>query len=293
MNKLKSKDLVPGLPNIKFQNNRLCDACVKGKQIRTSFKTKDVVSTNKALNVLHMDLFGLSRTASLVGNLYALVIVDDFSRYTWTLFLASKNDAYKAFKKLAKVLNNENENNIKQTCSDHGGEFQNAKFDRFCKKHGIIHSYSAPRTPQQNVVVKRNNRSLEELARTMLNESNLPKYFWADAVYTAFYLLNRTLIKPILKKTPYELYKGRKPSISHLRVFGCKCFILNNGKDNMGKFYPKSDEGIHIGYAINGHAYRVYNKRLLTVEESIHVVLNFNWQICLLNLLLKIGFTFY
>jgi len=90
LNKLKSKDLVSGLSNIKFENNRLCDACVKGKQIRTSFKTKDVVSTNKVLDVLHMDLFGPSKPASLTGNFYALVIVDDFSRYAWTLFLASK-----------------------------------------------------------------------------------------------------------------------------------------------------------------------------------------------------------
>jgi len=140
------------------------------------------------------------------------------------------------------------------------------------KKHGIIHSYSAPRTSQQNDVVERKNTSLEELDRIMLNESNIPKYFWADAVYIVSYVLNKTLIRPILKKNPYELYKGRKPNISHLRVFGCKCFILNNGKDNMGKFDPKSDEGIHIGYAINGHAYRVYNRRLLTVEESMHVV---------------------
>ena len=85
-------------------------------------------------------------------------------------------------------------------------------------------------------------------------------------------MLNRTLIRPTLKKTSYELYKGRKPNISHLRVFECKCFIINNGKDNLGKFDPKSDEGIHIGYAINDHAYRVYNRRLLTVEESMHVV---------------------
>jgi len=106
----------------------------------------------------------------------------------------------------------------------------------------------------------------------MLNESKLPKYFWADAVYTAAYVLNRTLIRPILKKTPCELYKGRKPSVSHLRVFGCKCFVLNNGKENMDKFDAKSDEGIHIGYALNGHAYRVFNKRLLIVEESMHVV---------------------
>jgi len=121
-------------------------------------------------------------------------------------------------------------------------------------------------------VVERKNISLEELAITMLDESNLPKYFWVDVVYTASYVLNRTFIKPILKKTPYELYKGRKPNINHLRVFGCKCFVLNNEKDNLGKFDPKSNEGIHIGYAINGHAYKVYNKRLLIVEEYIHVV---------------------
>ena len=88
-------------------------------------------------------------------------------------------------------------------------------------------------TPQQNGVVERKNRSQKELARTMLNESNLSKYFCTDAVYTTFYVLNRTLIRPILNKTPYELYKGRKPNISHLRVFGCKCFILNNSKANL------------------------------------------------------------
>jgi len=272
LNKLKSKDLVSGLSNIKFWNNRLCDACVKGKQIRTSFKSKDIISTKKPLDVLHMDLFGPSRVASLAGNLYALVIVDDYSRYTWTLFLAYKNDAYKAFKKLAKVLQNENGCCVKSIRSDHGGEFQNAKFERFCEKYGIQHSFLAPRTSQQNGVVERKNRSLEELARTMLNESKLLKYFRADAVYAAAYVLNRTLIRPILKKTSYELYKGRKPSVSHLRVFGCKCFVLNNGKDKLGKFDAKSNEGIHIGYALNGHAYRVFNKRFLTVEESMHVV---------------------
>ena len=245
---------------------------MKGKQTRISFKSKDMISTSKPFDVLHMDLFGLSRNASLSENYYALVIVDDFLRYTWNLFLVSKNDVYKAFKKLAKILHNENGYNIKSICIDHGGKFQNAKFDIFCEKHGIIHSYSASRTPQQNSVVERKNRSLEELARTMLNESNLPKYFWADAVYIASYVLNRTLIRPILKKTPYELYRGKKPYISHLKVFGCKYFILNNGKYNMEKCDPNSDGGIHIGCTINGHAYRVYNTSLLTVEESMHVV---------------------
>ena len=92
--------------------------------------------------------------------------------------------------------------------SDHGREFQNERFEHFCEKHCIKHNFSAPRTPQQNGVVERKNRSLEELARTMLNENSLPKYFWADVVNIACYVLNRVLIRPILKKTPYELFKG-------------------------------------------------------------------------------------
>jgi len=231
-----------------------------------------MISTKKPLDVLHMDLFGPSRIASLAGNFYALVIVDDYSRYSWTPFLAYKNDAYKAFKKLAKVLQNENGCCVKSIRSDHGGEFQNAMFERFCEKHGISHTFLAPMTPQQNGVVERKNRSLEELVRTMLNESKLPKYLWTNAVYTAGYVLNRTLIRPILKKTPYEMYKGRKPCVGHLRVFECKCFILNNGKYNLGKFDGKSDERIHIGYALNGHAYQIFNKRFLIVEESMHVM---------------------
>ena len=113
---------------------------------------------------------------------------------------------------------------------------------------------------------------MEELARTLLNDYKLPKYFWADAVNTPCYVLNRVLIRHILKKTPYELYKGRKPNISHFKVFGCKCFVLNNGKDNIGKFDAKADNGIFIGYSSHSHAYRIYNKHTMTVEESVHVV---------------------
>ena len=154
--------------------------------------------------MLHMDLFGPSRTMSLGANLYSLVIVDDFSRYTWTLFLAAKNETFHAFKRLAKMLENEKSSKIVSIRSDHGGKFQNERFEHFCEKHGIKHNFSTPRTPQQNGVVERKNKSLEELARTMLNENSLPKYSWADAINTACYVLNRVLIRPILKKTPYE-----------------------------------------------------------------------------------------
>jgi len=100
----------------------------------------------------------------------------------------------------------------------------------------------------------------------------LPKYFWVDVVSTTSYVLNRVVIRPILKKTPYELFNGRKPNIGHLKVFACKCYILNNGKENLGKFDEKVDDGIFLGYSLTSHAYRVYNKRLKSIEESFHVV---------------------
>ena len=272
LSKLVSKDLVKGLPKLKFEYDHICDACQFGKQTRGSFKSKNMISTSRPLELLHMDLFGPTRTTSLGGKKYGLVIVDDFSRYTWISFLAHKDETFDAFKRFYKKVTNLKNLSIISIRSDHGTEFENHNFDEFCNEHGINHNFSAPRTPQQNGVVERKNRTLEEMARTMLCEGNLPKYFWAEAVSTACYILNRVLIRSILKKTPYELWNDRKPNINYFHVFGCKCFILNNGKDNLGKFDRKSDEGIFLGYSTHSKAFRVFNKRTLTVEESIHVV---------------------
>ena len=109
------------------------------------------------------------------------------------------------------------------------------------------------------------------MAKTMLNENNLPKYFWAEAVNTSCYVLNRILLRPILKKTPYELCKNKKPNIGYFKVFGCKCFILNI-KDNLGKFDAKLDVKIFLGYLTSSKAFRVFNKRTMVVKESIHVI---------------------
>ncbi|KAH9792587.1 Integrase catalytic domain-containing protein [Citrus sinensis] len=270
ISKISKDDLVKGLPKIGFQKDKICEACQFGKQIKTSFKNKNHISTSKLLELLHIDLFGPSRYASLNGKYYAFAIVDDYSRYTWVLFLANKDDALDAFKVLCKKLQNEKGHGIVCIRSDHGGEFENHAFESFCNNLGIEHQFSSPRTPQQNGVVERKNRSIQEMARTMLNENALPKYFWAEAVNTACYVLNRVLIRPNLNKTPYELWKDRKPNIGYFKVFGCKCFVLNT-KDNLGKFDPKSDVGIFLGYSNSSKAYRVYNKRTLVVEESMHV----------------------
>ena len=110
------------------------------------------------------------------------------------------------------------------------------------------------------------------MACSMLNEKEVPQIFWADAMSTTCYISNRAYIRKEMQKTPYELYKERKPNLSHLRIFGSKCFIHNNDKTNLGKFDAKSDIVLFIGYSNRSKSYRIYNKRNQTVEESIHVV---------------------
>ena len=272
LNKLVSKDLVIGLPTIKFHDGKVCDACAKGKQVKNSFKSKRVVSTSKPLELLHIDLCGPMRIMSRGGKRYVCVIVDDYSRFTWTLFLASKDETFEKFVNFIKKIEKRVGHSLISLRSDHGSEFENSRFIDYCNEHGVEHNFSAPRTPQQNGVVERKNRTLEDMTRTMLIASGLARNFWAEALNTSCYIMNRCMIRPILNKTPYELFKGRKPNIMHLRTFGCKCFVHNNGKDALGKFDLRSDEAIFLGYSSHSKAYKVFNKRTLCVEESVNVL---------------------
>ncbi|GKB56294.1 retrovirus-related pol polyprotein from transposon TNT 1-94 [Tanacetum coccineum] len=267
---LASKELVRNLPKLKFDQH-FCDACKMGKQAHASHKAKNVVSTTRCLELLHMDLFGPSAVRSYGGNRYTLVIVDDYSRYTWTRFLKDKTEAFDQFKIFSRKIQNQLGCLIVSIRTDHGREFDNeVQFGEFCNTNGITHNFSAPRTPQSNGVVERKNRTLQEMSRTMLNEQSLPQKFWCNTVDTSTYILNRILIRAILGKTPYELLRGRKPTLDFFRVFRSKCFILNT-KDYLTKFDPKSYEGVFLGYSQNSKAYIILNKHTRKVEESLNV----------------------
>ncbi|XP_063949970.1 uncharacterized protein LOC135152795 [Daucus carota subsp. sativus] len=201
---------------------------------------------------------------------YCLVIVVDFTKFTWTYFLHAKDESSEIIINHIKIVDNIDPiRKVSRIRSDNGTEFKNSTIKDFCEEKGIHHEFSAARTPQQNGVVERKNRTLIEAARTMLEESKLPTYFWAEAVNTTCYTQNISLINQAL--TPYQLFKGKKPTLNFLHVFGCKCFVLRNQGENLGKFEAKADEGIFVGYAA-GKAYRVYNLRLNIVIESVHVM---------------------
>ncbi|KAJ1692656.1 hypothetical protein LUZ63_009354 [Rhynchospora breviuscula] len=212
---------------------------------------------------------------SLSKKRYVYVVVDDYSRFNWVFFLAHKEEAFDYFVKFSNRVENEKGLKISRIRSDHGREFENAKFDELCIEKGYKQEFSAPRTPQQNGVVKRKNRTLQELARTMLHEFAVPKFLWAEAVNTACHVINRACIRSKLKKTPFELWVGRTPNISYFRVFGFKCFVLDESP-KVTKFDAKSLTGIFVGYSNTSKAYRVYLPTSRVVIESINVKFNEN-----------------
>ncbi|GJS93033.1 retrovirus-related pol polyprotein from transposon TNT 1-94 [Tanacetum coccineum] len=170
---LASKELVRNLPKLKFDQH-FCDACKIGKQAHASHKAKNIVSTTRCLELLHMDLFGPSAVRSYRGNRYTLVIVDDYSRYTWTRFLKDKTEAFDQFEIFSKKIQNQLGCTIVSIRTDHGREFDNeVQFGEFCNANGITHNFSAPRTPQSNGVVERKNRTLQEMSRTMKVKESL------------------------------------------------------------------------------------------------------------------------
>jgi hypothetical protein len=166
-------------------------------------------------------------------------------------------------------LNNEYPNCLKVIQSDNGTEFRNVSFDQFCLEHGIDQQFLAPRVPQQNGIVECKNRTLVEMARTMLDEHRTPRRFGAETINNTCYISNRIFLHSLLNLTPFELRFGRQPSISHLRPFGCKCFILKHG--NLDKFESCFSDGIFLGYTPHGRSYRVLNLETNNVVESCDV----------------------
>ncbi|GJR12076.1 putative ribonuclease H-like domain-containing protein [Tanacetum coccineum] len=270
LNKLVKGNLVRGLPSKIFQNDHTCVACQKGKQHKASCKAKAVSSISQTLQLLHMDLFGPTSVRSLNHKTYCLVITDDFSRFSWVFFLRTKDETSAILKDFIRQIENQLNQKVKTIRSDNGTEFKNKDVIEFCGLKGIKREYSNARTPQQNGVAERKNRTLIEAARTMLADSFLPNTFWAEAVSTACYVLNRVLVTKPHNKTPYELLTGKIPIISYIRPFGCHVTILNT-IDHLGKFAGKSDEGFLVGYSLQSKAFRVYNLETKRVEENMHI----------------------
>ncbi|WVZ81143.1 hypothetical protein U9M48_028558 [Paspalum notatum var. saurae] len=220
--------------------------------------------------LLHMDTVGPARVASVSGKWYVLVVVDDFSWFSWVFFMEFKDEAFGFVRDLVLRLRNESHKPMRAIRSDNGREYRNSRFENFCRDLGLEHQFSSPYTPPQNGVVERKNRTLVEMARTMLDEHRSPRRFWAEAVNTACYIANRIFLRAFLGKTSYELRFGRQPSVKHLRAFGCRCFVLKKA-GHLDKFESHCLDGIFLGYTSNSRAFRVWILEAKQVVETCEV----------------------
>ncbi|GKC16023.1 putative ribonuclease H-like domain-containing protein, partial [Tanacetum coccineum] len=191
INKLVMENLVRGLPTKRFENDQTCISCLKGKQHKASCKSKIQNPITQPLFMLHMDLFDLTFVSGLMIKKYCLVVTDDYSRFTWVFFLATKDETSGILKSFITEVENLVDKKVKIIRCNNGTEFKNRVMSEFCEKKGIKKEFSVARTPQQNSVAERRNRTLIEAARTMLAYSKLPTTFWAKVVNTACYVQNK------------------------------------------------------------------------------------------------------
>ena len=277
---MSSKSMVKGMPPIN-QPNQLCEGCLLGKHSRNAFPKESMTRAKGPLQLIHADLCGPIIPSSFGKNKYFLLFIDDFSRKTWVYFLKEKSEAFVSFKKFKTHVEKESNYKIQALRTDRGGEFTSKEFNEFCDTNGIRRLLTVSHSPQQNGVVERKNRTILEMARSMLKSKEMPKELWAEAVDCAVYISNRCLTKSIDGKTPQEAWSGRKPNVSHLRVFGSIAYA-HVPDQRRSKLDDKSEKLVFIGYDKRSKGYKLYNPITKKIVVSRDVRFNeeeaWNWS---------------
>lgn len=274
LKQLQRENMVKGLPNFKSLEIT-CTACIRGKQTRLPFATKQRKSTTKRLELVHTDICGPMKKESLSKSIYFITFIDDFSRKIFVYFMNKKSEALDKFKSFKIMVENETGEKIKRLRSDNGTEYNSKSFKDFCLQNGIKQEFTAEYTPQQNGIAERSNRTLVEMSRCLMIKANLPEYLWAELINTSTYIRNRCPTKLNGAATPEELWTFKKPDVSYFREIGSKAFVLNKSAKN-SKFTPRSEEFILIGYSQDAKAYRLWKKgtRLVIKSRDVRFIEN-------------------
>ena len=273
MKTLVKSQMVRGLDYNKSSEKEFCKPCVQGKIHRKKFPKTGGKRARKILDLVHSDVCGQMDVPSLSGSKYFLSFIDDKSRYVWAYILKHKSDVFEKFIEWKAMVEKQTGKKLKKLRSDNGGEYLSEQFTNYFKKEGICRELTIRKTPEQNGVAERLNRTLEETIRTMLCESGVPKNFWAEALATAVYLRNRCPTKAVTGMTPFEAWNGEKPSVDHLKVFGCLCYA-HIPKDERKKLDSKAREAIFLGYGKEKKGYRLYDVSTKKIFFSRDVIFN-------------------
>ena len=257
--KLQSKGMVNGISVAasqfkEHQQHGVCEPCIQAKQHRLPFPTSDTIST-KPLQLIHMDVCGPLEETSRGGARYLATFLDDFSKLSTVEPVAQKSEVATKVKEVFQRLETQTGQKLQKVRTDRGGEYLNTELDGYYKSKGVVHQTTAPYTPEQNGVAERFNRTLMERVKAMLLDAKLDKELWAEAAVTANYIKNRSPSSSSTQ-TPWELFYGRKPDVSNMRVFKARAYV-HVPKQLRHKLDPLSQAGTFLGYEPTSKAYRV------------------------------------
>ncbi|KAG6520427.1 hypothetical protein ZIOFF_017482 [Zingiber officinale] len=278
LNLLKKKKMVFGLPNFPYQD-KPCEGCIFGKMHRLPFP-KISYRAKVPLELVHADICGPTQTPSLNNYKYFLLFVDDYTRMMWVYILNQKSEAFPKFLEFKRLVENQCGRKIKILRTDRGGEFIGNAFMDYCKEKGIQRQLTVRYSPQQNGVAERKNRTIVEMARSMMAGKGLPKSFWTEAVNAAVYILNRSPTKAVPNKTPYEAWLQRKPQVNNFKVLGCIAYS-HIPFQQREKFDEKGEKLIFVGYSDQSKGYRLLdsrtNKLIISRDVIFDEMQSWNW----------------
>ncbi|GAA0170740.1 hypothetical protein LIER_24938 [Lithospermum erythrorhizon] len=263
---LQNKGMVRGLPNFKAQEVT-CPDCISRKLTRKAIPKTSTWRAEKVLELIHSDICGPIQPTSNSGKKYFLSFIDDFSRKGWIYLLINKSEAWSHFKFFKSMVEKETEELIK--CLRTLGEFTSTDFNEYCDEHGIKRQFTTSYTPQQNGVAERRNRTIMNMVRSLLSAKKMSKSMWPEPVLWTVYVLNRCPTLTVKDKTPHEAWCGLKPSVEHLKVWGCVAHV-HVPKQNRSKLDNRSKICVFFGINEGTKGYRLVDL------ETKRIIINRN-----------------
>ena len=245
-----------------------CDICHYSKSTRLPFNLS-LSKSSEMFELVHSNVWG-PFSLSIDGFKYFVTFIDDFSKVTWVYLLKSKSEVFECFKDFHRLVITHFSAHIKTLRTDNGTEYTSHNMKNYLISHGIVHQTSCVNTPQQNGVAERKNRDLLEKTRAIMMQMNVPKHFWSYGVLTATYLINRLPSRVLDFLCPLEVLQQKKPDLSHLKVFGCTCFVHLSATQRRDKLDPRAVKCVFLGYSQTQKGYRCYDttaKRLFVSRD--------------------------